>query len=108
MAWFSRRTVSCVLLIAAGPLSRAQDWAKIQPPIWAAKPDIAAWEKIENDRLNDAERSIDRVVAGKGARTTENTLVPYDDAVRQINAAIGFSVLMQQVHHDASFRDRAT
>ena len=86
----------------------AQDWARIQPPVWIAKPDIVAWEKIENDRLNAAQRSIDQVVAVESPRTIENTLVPYDDAVRQINAAIGFPVLMQQVHHDASFRDHAT
>ncbi len=96
------------LLLTLSWSSSAQDWAKIQPPIWSAKPDIAAWEKLENDRLHDAERYVDRMVAVKGARTIENTLVPYDDAVRQINAAAGFSVLMQQVHHDASFRDRAT
>ena len=106
------RLLRLALLLALLPTvpwhSPAQDRAKFQPPIWSAKPDIAAWEKIENDRLNAAKHSIDQLLAVKGRRTIENTLVPYDDAVRQINAAIGFSVLMQQVHHDASFRDRAT
>jgi thimet oligopeptidase len=33
--------------------------------------------------------------------------VPFDEAVRQINSAAYFSLLMQQVHPDATFRDHA-
>ena len=79
-----------------------------QPTAWATKPDIAGFEKIESDHLAAAQRSIDAVVAAKGPRTIENTLVPYDDAVREVNTAIYFSALMQQVHPDAAFRDHAT
>ena len=38
----------------------------------------------------------------------DNTLVPYDEALRQINATTYFADLMQQVHPDATFRDHAT
>ena len=44
----------------------------------------------------------------KGARTIDNTLAPYDEALRQLNTAIYFSTLMQQVNPDASYRDHAT
>ena len=44
----------------------------------------------------------------KGARTIDNTLVPYDDAIRQNNAAAYLAGLMEQVHPDAAFRDHAT
>lgn len=86
----------------------AQEMPKSQPPLWSAKPDIAAFEKIENGRLAAAQAAIDQIVGVKEPRTIENTLVPYDEAIRQINTAIYFSTLMQQVHPDADFRDQAT
>src|SRR5580704_7198934 len=102
---FSRITIAILLLIAAGI---AQDELKNQPSVWAIKPDIAAFNKMENDRLAAAQRSIDEIVTVKGPRTIDNTLAPYDDAVRQLNTAIYFSTLMQQVHPDAAYRDTAT
>ena len=93
-----------VLVSAAG----AQDLLSSQPSLWASKPDAAAFETIENDRLTAAQHSIDAIVAVKGARTIENTLTPYDQAVERINAASYFADVMQNVHPDAAFRDRAT
>jgi len=86
----------------------AQEMPKDQPPIWASKPDIPAFEKMENGRLAAAQRAIDQLVTATAPRTIENTLVPYDEAIRQLNAASYFSTLMQQVHPDAAFRDHAT
>jgi thimet oligopeptidase len=83
--------------------------AKIsQPTIWAAKPDVAGFEKIENDRLDAGKLAIDQLLAVKGKRTIENTLTLYDEAVRQNNSAGYFAQLMEQVHPDAAFRDHAT
>jgi hypothetical protein len=48
-----------------------------QPTIWATQPDVAAFEKIENDRLAAAKVSITTLLAAKGRRTIENTLVPF-------------------------------
>ncbi|HEY1894700.1 MAG TPA: hypothetical protein VGG62_00450 [Terracidiphilus sp.] len=79
-----------------------------QPPLWSARPDVATFERIENDRLAAAQRSIDQIVAVSGPKTIENTLAPYDEAIRQLNSATYFSTLMQQVHPDAAFRDHAT
>jgi thimet oligopeptidase len=81
---------------------------KNQPPVWNSKPDVAAFEKIENEHLAAADRAIAQIVAVKDARTIENTLAPFDEATRQLNTAAYFSVLMQQVHPDGTFRDRAT
>ena len=90
----------------------ANAWAQMspasQPPLWTNKPDVTAFEKIANDHLAAADRSIAEMVAVKGPRTIENTLVPYDNAVREINTAGYFAGLMQQVHPDATFRDHAT
>ena len=86
----------------------AEELRQAQAPIWSTKPDVTAFEKIENDRLEAAQRSIDKIVAVKGPRTIDNTLSNYDEALRLINAAVYFSSLMEAVHPDAAFRDRAT
>src|ERR1700722_789289 len=85
-----------------------QEIAANQPPLWGTRPDVAAFEKMENDRLTAAQTAVDQVVSAKSPRTISNTLAPYDEATRQLNAAIYFSSLMQQVHPDAAFRDHAT
>jgi len=90
----------------------ASAWAQTtpasQPPLWSTKPDVATFEKIENEHLAAANRSIATLVAVKGPRTIENTLAPFDEAAREINTAGYFAGLMQQVHPDAAFRDHAT
>ena len=96
--------VLCFLVSTAA----AQDLLKSQPPLWAEKPDVAAFEKVENERLSAAQRTIDAIVAVKGPWTIENTLGPYDEASRQLNAAIYFARLMQAVHPNADYRDHAT
>src|SRR5208282_4652947 len=103
---FCRAHVMALLLLV--PTVAAQELPKFQPPLWSAKPDVAAFEKMEDDRLAAALRAIDQIVAVKGSRTIENTLVPYDEAIRQLDAASYFSGLMQQVHPDVAFRDHAT
>jgi thimet oligopeptidase len=79
-----------------------------QPPIWASKPDVSSFEKTVKDRLAAAQTSIAQITATKGPRTIPTTLTEYDEAVRQINAAAYLASLMQQVHPDAPFRDKAT
>jgi thimet oligopeptidase len=86
----------------------AQDLIQSQQSIWSAEPNAAMFEKVENDRLNAAQRAIDKIVAVKGPRTVDNTLAHYDDALKQLNSAFYFSSLMEAVHPDAAFRDRAT
>ncbi len=94
------------VLLAIG--SAAQSGPSSQPTVWATKPDVAAFEKIVNDRLADGQKSIDQIVAVKGPRTIENTLVPYDEAIRQVNIGNYLANMMFQVHPDATFRDKAS
>jgi len=86
----------------------AQSGPSSQPTVWATKPDAAAFEKIVNDRLAAGQKSIDKIVAVKGPRTIENTLLPYDEAIRQVNIGNYLANMMFQVHPDAAFRDRAS
>jgi thimet oligopeptidase len=99
--------VLCVPLIFTAVLS-AQNVAISQPTVWSSKPDVAAFEKIENDRIAAGQRSIDELLAVKGKRTVENTLTPLDEAFHQINSAAYLAGLMEQVHPDSAFRDHAT
>ncbi len=103
-----RIALSCVLGLFVASAACGQDLIDRQPPIWSTKPDVGAFERIENDRLAAAQRSIGRIAAGKPPRTIEGTLGAYDEAVQQLNAAAYFSGLMEAVHPDTAFRDRAT
>ncbi len=89
-------------------MTSAQNVAISQPTMWLTRPDVAAWEKIENDHLAAGQKAIDTLLAEKGPRTIENTLVAYDQAIRENNTAGYFAGLMEQVHPDANFRDHAT
>jgi len=96
-----------------GPLAlSAALWGQAQlpgqPSLWHDKPDIEAFEKIENQHLQVAQSAIDQLLAVNGQRTIDNTLAPYDEAIRQIDDAQNFSLVMQKVHPDGAFRDRAT
>src|ERR1700729_2714276 len=85
----------------------AEDFSA-QPSIWAGKPDGSAFDKIENDHLAAAQRAIDALVAVKAPRTIDNTLKPFDEAVMQMDSAAYLSGLMEQVHPEESFRNKAS
>jgi thimet oligopeptidase len=104
----ARLAIVCGLPLLLAAVLSAQHVTVSQPTLWASKPDVGAFEKIENDRLAAGQQAIDILIAVKGPRTIENTLVPYDEAVRQNNSAGYFAGLMEQVHPDATFRDHAT
>src|SRR5271163_488615 len=104
----TRVAIFLCLPIFLGAVLSAQSITVSQPTIWGSKPDVTAFEKIENDRLAAGQRAIDTLLAAKGPRTIENTLVPFDEAVRQNNSAGYFANLMEQVHPDPTFRDHAT
>jgi thimet oligopeptidase len=93
--------------ILLGAAAGAQD-LKTQAPLWSATPDAAGFEKQENDHIAAGQKAIVQLLAVKGPRTVSNTLEPYDEAVRELGTAGFFSGLMQQVHPDAGFRDKAT
>ncbi|HEX7375136.1 MAG TPA: M3 family metallopeptidase, partial [Steroidobacteraceae bacterium] len=99
LAW---ALVSWALPVAAGTP------ATIQPSVWAAKPDVAAFDKSVDEHLAAARASTQTLVAVHGPRTVENTLQPFDDALRELHSAGYLSSLMESVHPDSTFRDHAT
>ena len=78
-----------------------------QPTIWVSKPDATAFEKIENDHLAAAQKSLDQLLAVKGPHTVANSLALYDEAVHQFDSAGYLSGMMEHVHPDKAFRDKA-
>jgi len=106
--WSCARSLGVFANILFIGIVMAQNTSPSQPALWASKPDVTAFTKIENDHLASAQHSIDSIVGVKGSRTIENTLAPFDEATRQLNAAAYFSGLMEKVHPDAVFRDHAT
>jgi thimet oligopeptidase len=99
-----RRLLAFIVFLSA---TIAFSQTSSQPTVWASKPDAVAFEKIVTDHLAAADADISKVTSATGARTIANTLVPFDDAIRHIDTAAYLSGLMEQVHPDAAFRDRA-
>jgi hypothetical protein len=56
--------LACALALVG--IGRAQDLLATQPPVWSNKPDIAAFEKMETDRLEKAQVAVDQTVDVKG------------------------------------------
>lgn len=76
----------------------------LPPPFWAGRPDAAAFRAAIEGELSSAQASIDRMLAVRGRRTVENTLIPYNLAVLHgENAAYG-SHLMESTHPDSAYR----
>lgn len=96
------------LSIAALPVLGAETAPPMPPPLWASKPDIKAFNAIEDDRIAAAQRSIDAITKATGERTIENTLAPYDEATRNLDSASYFSGLIEEVGADAAYRDAGT
>ncbi len=59
MLFVARHAIFLCLPIFLVAVLSAQSVTISQPTIWANKPDVAAFEKIENDRLAAGQRSID-------------------------------------------------
>jgi thimet oligopeptidase len=78
--------------------------ARSDAPFWAAKPSAAGFAKMQEERLTKARAAIERLAAVKGARTIENTLVPYDELQIQLDAARAQTQLIQEVHPDSATR----
>ncbi len=55
--------------------------AKLGPHVWDKPLNSATFEKRVDEQIDVAKKSVEQLLAVKGPRTLENTLVPYDNAV---------------------------
>jgi thimet oligopeptidase len=99
--------LALTLTAVADPV-KAQSPEALQPSVWAAKPDLAGFDNSVDEHLAAANRSIEALLSVKGERTVDNTLQPFDDAVREIDTAVNLASLVEQVHPDATFRDHGS
>ena len=76
-------------------------------PFWAGLPDAAAFEQAIDARLARARDLLARLVRVSGRRTVDNTLVPYDRLMRELDRAGGAAGLIQKVHPDTALRQAA-
>ncbi|MBS1820972.1 MAG: Zn-dependent oligopeptidase [Acidobacteria bacterium] len=98
----------CRNILIAGCLVALSVSALAQDPLhaWSGGADPAALETWVNARLASAQADIDKVTAVTGARTIENTVRPYDDALNQLSLAGNESYLMYAVGDAAPLRDK--
>ncbi len=95
---------ACTIALGIAPVA-AQ--TRADPPFWTGRPDSAGFAARTAGRIAAARRSWDRLLAVKGRRTVANTLVPYDDIVRQTDAAGREAGLIREVHPDLPVRQAA-
>jgi len=76
-------------------------------PWWTGQPDSAAFQARMEKRIALAKAAIDRMMKAKGKRTIDNTLVPYDEALRQLDMAGSQASLAENVLPDRATRNAA-
>lgn len=76
-------------------------------PFWTNELNAETFGAMADAKLEKAKKAITDLLAVEGARTIENTLAPYDEALTQLDAAGEQSSLMTEVHPDENFRSRA-
>ena len=73
--------------------------------IWVGKLDKTGAEQWVDNHLAREQKFIDELLAVKGARTTENTLRPFDNAQNELTVAGAESYLMYAVSPQKDVRD---
>ena len=101
------RSLACLLVLMAAAIHSTAQTTPYGPHVWDKPVDPATFEKRINEQLDLAQKSVDELLAVKGARTIDNTLAPYDDAIQALDTAAYQSYAMQIVNPDAAIRDRA-
>src|SRR5271166_2329979 len=104
---YAGRAVACLLIMMAAMIHAEAQTTPYGPHVWDKPVDPAIFEKRINEQLDLAQKSVDQLLAVKGARTIENTLAPYDNAIKALDTAGYQSYAMQIVNPDAAIRDRA-
>lgn len=94
-----------IIMIAMGNTSTIM--AGGDKPFWTKNIDAETFSKMQEKRLQSAEKTLKKMLSVKGKRTIQNTLVPYDELQLLLDAASAQSGLMQQVHPDENFRTSA-
>ncbi len=105
-AWIVPVLVSLAFLLPTP--SAAEDSSATAPPaFFTGAPDLPTFQSGVEDELKAAQAALDVLLAQKGKRTVENTLVRYNEIMTHAENAIYESHLMELVHPDSTYRARA-
>ncbi len=95
-------TMAVIATLAMAPAARA---GYADPP--PLPKDAAGVSAMVAEQLGVAQARLDQILAVKGPRTVDNTLVPYNEMSIALDLAGGFSSLLQNVHPEESLRQAA-
>jgi len=96
--------LSLAAVLPASSDAKTPKTKQSDPAFFSGHPDAAAFRAMEDAELKAAQAALDKMLAVKGKRTIENTLVPYNEVqMHGENAAYGSS-LLEAVHPDSAFR----
>jgi Zn-dependent oligopeptidase len=101
-----RFALALAVCLGASVSASAQTGAT-NTPFWAGMKDAASFERAMDARLANAKATLDKMLLVKGARTTENTLRPYDDILLELDTVSSQAQLVQSVHPVEAVRQTA-
>ena len=103
-----RFVLPAALALGVGVLPSASAAAAMTDgPFWAGSPNAATFTSVNEGRVAQAKAEIAKMLAVKGKHTVANTLVPYDEASRYLDAAGQQAGLIENVHPDSVLRAAA-
>lgn len=76
-------------------------------PFWSGNPDVETFGALQHERLAKAGKALSKLLAIRGARTIENTLLLYDEIFVHVDSASSQSSLIEQVHPNPAMRAQA-
>ena len=88
----------------AKPVASASVLPPDNAPFWTGKPNAAQFKARIRTRLKRAQAALNMLMAAKGPRTLANTLVPYDEVIRQIDMAGSQCGLVEETNPDSTTR----
>jgi thimet oligopeptidase len=94
-------------LAADDPKATGRAGGATPPVFFTGKPEAAAFFAAREAELADAQKALDRMLAVKGKRTIENTLVPFNEVATLSENAVYAAYIMSQTHPDSAFRAEA-
>ncbi len=92
---------------AAKPAASASVLPPDNAPFWTGRPKASQFKARIRTRLKRAQASLAVLTAAKGPRTFANTLVPYDEILRQLDMAGSQCGLVEETNPDSSTRATA-
>ncbi len=76
----------------------------VAPPFFSGRPPIKTYRSNAEGELKLAQAAIDRMLAVKGPRTMQNTVLVYNEAMTHGENVAYQSHLLEAVHPDSAFR----